>query len=143
QLNPRPGVLSFHALEVTPTIREVAEDWSEADGALDTTMFLSSAVVTIGLTVWPGQRGLLDQIKQFFAPWARPYLVVSDTDWVNSRQIQLRTDPWQNPIEVRGGGSILIREVQLAFKAPRGVWEDTALQVFNIGAVLADTNGLI
>lgn len=142
-LNPRPGVLAFHAIEVVPTVREVSEDFAQADGTLDTTMWVSSAAVTLGLTVMPNQPGLLDQLMKFMVPWARPYLVVTDTDWPASRQIQLRADPWQHPLEIRGGGSVKIRELQLAFKAPRGMWEDTVTQVFDIGAVLTDTNGLV
>jgi hypothetical protein len=142
-LNPRPGVLALHAIEITPTVREVTEDWAQADGALDTSQWMSAAAVTLGITVMPSQPGVLDQLTQFLAPWARPYLIVTDTDWLAARQIQLRADPWQHPLEIRGGGSIKIREMQLAFKAPRGVWEDSNIQIFDLGAVLTDTNGMV
>jgi len=142
-LNPRPGVLALHGMEVTPTIREVSEDFAQSDGALDTSMFLSAAAVTLNITVLQNQPGLQDLLTQFLAPWSRPYLIVTDTDWPNSRQLQLRADPWQHPLEIRGGGNIKIREMQLAFKAPRGLWEDTAVQMYRIGAVLTDTNGLV
>ena len=141
-LNPRPGVLAFHGLEITPTVRVVSEDWAQMDGALDTTQWLSAAAVTVNVTVLPNQPGLLDQLTAFCVPWARPYLVVTDTDWPNARQIQLRADPWQHPLDVRQGPP-RVREVQLAFTAPRGMWEDTITQFSRFAVDIADSTGMV
>lgn len=127
--------------EVTATVRGVSEDRATADGALDTTQWLSAAAVTIDLaavnTVLP-VLPTLDQIGGLLLPWARPYLVVTDSEWSSPRQIQVRFDSHTHPYEQDS-----YRQVQLAFKAPRGLWEDTAIQQFTLAADVTDTTGFV
>jgi hypothetical protein len=74
--------------EVTATVRGISEDRAQADGALDTTQWLSAAAVTIDLTavnVTTPVLPTLDQIGGLLLPWARPYLVVTDSEWSSPR----------------------------------------------------------
>src|SRR6266487_892697 len=108
--------------EVTATVRGVSEDHATADGALDTTAFLSAAAVTIDLmavNLGTPVAATLDSLSGLLLPFARPYLVVTDSEWSSPRQIQLRFDSHTHPYE-----QDTYRAVQLAFKAPRAVWED-------------------
>lgn len=129
--------------EVTAAVRAVSEDWANADGASDTTKWLSAAAVTIDLAAvgWPGGDSIaavLDQIAGLCLPWARPYLTVADTEWAAPRQIQLRFSSHTHPYEMD-----TYRQVQLAFVAPRGLWEDTVPQVFTVAADVPDGTGLV
>src|SRR6266487_1186676 len=108
--------------EVTATVRGVSEDHATADGALDTTAFLSAAAVTIDLmavNLGTPVAATLDSLSGLLLPFARPYLVVTDSEWSSPRQLQLRFDSHTHPYEQDS-----YRAVQLAFKAPRAVWED-------------------
>jgi hypothetical protein len=127
--------------EVTASVRAVSEDRAFADGALDTTQWLSAAAVTIDLaavnTVTPVLT-TLDQMAGLLLPFARPYLVVTDSEWAAPRQIQVRFDSHTHPYEQDN-----YRAVQLAFKAPRGQWEDTTIQQFTLAADVTDTTGFV
>ncbi|HEY5985812.1 MAG TPA: hypothetical protein VIV12_05420 [Streptosporangiaceae bacterium] len=135
---PRAGI-AYQGHEVTAAVREVAQDSANADGQFDTTQWLSSAAVTLNLVLYSGTRALLDEIAQYLLPWTRPYLIVDDGEWAAPRRIQLRFDSHSHPIETGVGAQ---RKVQYAWKAPRGLWEDTARQVFEIAADVPDTTGL-
>ena len=129
--------------EVTAAVRAVSEDWANADGSSDTTKWVSSAAVTIDLAAVGAAGGdsigqVLDKIGGLCLPWARPWLVVTDTEWPAPRQIQLRFDSHSHQYELD-----TIRQVQLSFKGPRGLWEDTTLQIFDIGADVPDSTGLV
>jgi hypothetical protein len=127
--------------EVTATVRAVSEDRAQADGALDTTAFLSAAAVTIDLAainIGTPVGPTMDQMAGLLLPFARPYLVVTDTEWASPRQIRVRFDSHTHPYEQDN-----YRAVQLAFKAPRGVWEDTAIQQFTLAADVTDTTGFV
>src|SRR6266516_511827 len=127
--------------EVTATVLGVSEDSAQADGSLDTTHFLSAAAVTIELmavnTVTP-VLPTLDLLAGMLAPFARPYLVVTDSEWSSPRQIQVRFDSHSHPYEQDS-----YRAVQLAFKAPRGLWEDTTIQQVTLAVDVTDTTGLV
>ena len=127
--------------EVTATVRGISEDRAQADGALDTTQWLSAAAVTIDLTavnVTTPVLPTLDQIGGLLLPWARPYLVVTDSEWSSPRQIQVRFDSHTHPYEQDN-----YRAVQLAFRAPRGLWEDVAIQQVTLSADTVDTTGFV
>ena len=107
--------------EITATVRGVSEDHATADGALDTTQWLSAAAVTIDLAaVNTGTpvAATMDSLAGLLLPFARPYLVVTDSEWSSPRQIQLRFSSHTHPYE-----QDTYRAVQLAFVAPRGLWE--------------------
>lgn len=125
------------SLEFTPTVREVTEDLAARDGTLDTTQWLGAGAVTLTLMAVDGIAAVLDQIGGLCVPWARPYLVVSSNEWTSDRQVQVRFDSVTHPIE-----SSTYRAVQLAWKAPAGVWEDTATQQWTIAAGLPDLTGV-
>ena len=127
--------------EVTMSVRGVSEDHATADGALDTTAWLSAAAVTIDLAavdIGGPVATTLDQMTALLLPFARPYLVVTDTEWASPRQLQIRFDSHTHPYEQSN-----YRAVQLAFKAPRAVWEDTTIQQVTLAADLLDTTGFV
>jgi len=137
-VKPAAGI-AFQGMEVTASPRTAENDLALADGTDDETAFLGSAAVTMDLTVLhPGTRAVLDALASYLVPSARPRLVVSDDEWVTDRQLVLRFDSHAHPITIQKGR---IREVQLAWKAPRGCWEDTGIQQWTIGADVPDVTG--
>jgi hypothetical protein len=127
--------------EVTATVRSVSEDHATADGALDTTQWLSAAAVTIDLAavnLGTPVAATMDSLAGLLLPFARPYLVVTDSEWASPRQIQVRFSSHTHPYEQDN-----YRAVQLAFVAPRGVWEDQTIQQFTLGADVLDTTGFV
>jgi Siphovirus-type tail component, C-terminal domain len=123
--------------EVTAAVREVTVDAAGGDGSLDTTQWLSAAAVTLELTATSTVTTVLDMLGGFCVPWSRPWLVISDDTWTTARQIQLRFDSHAHPY-----ADPSYRSVQLAWKAPRGLWEDTAVQSWTLAADVPDTFGL-
>lgn len=124
-------------MEFTATVREVAEDNAGADGSYDTTQWLGAGAVTVTLAAVDTVADVLDAVAQFLVPWSRPYLVVSDDEWSSDRQVRLRFDSQTHPAELPG-----YRQVQLAWKAPAGLWEDTSQPVYEIAADVPDLTGL-
>jgi hypothetical protein len=127
--------------EITATVRSVSEDHAAADGALDTTQWLSAAAVTIDLAavnLGTPVAATMDSLSGLLLPFARPYLVVTDSEWSSPRQIQVRFSAHTHPYEQDN-----YRAVQLAFVAPRGLWEDTTIQQVTLGADVLDTTGFV
>lgn len=137
-IRPRAGIV-LQGLEVQASPRVVAEDYADSDGAYDTTQYLTSAAVTLNLAYPTGDRGLMDEVASFCVPSVRPYLVVSDDQWLTGRQLALRFDSHAHPIAT---GTGLNRVAQYQFKAPRGLWEDTALAEITIPASVAESTGI-
>jgi hypothetical protein len=136
-IHPREGI-AWQGHDFTVSAREVAEDRAWADGTDDTTAWLGAGAFTMTLRYYTGSRALIDEVAAFCVPWSRPYLVVSDSEWVSDRQVMLRYETSAKPIEIRQG---LVRTAQYSWKAPNGVWEDTARQMWVIAADVPDTTG--
>lgn len=138
-VKPATGI-ALQALDVTGSIREDAEDDPNSDGSLDFTRYLGPGAVIMELKLTSGTRAALDALARFCAPHARPYMTVTDSEWSAARRIMLRAESWAHPVQARQG---LTRLVQYAWKAPLGVWEDTAPQTTEILADVPDTTGMV
>lgn len=138
-LYPVTGIY-VSSIDSVPAVREVTEDRPGADGSIDRTEYLTTAAVTIDMTLSQTFRAVLDQLNQYLAPWARPWLIVSDDEWTSDRRIQLRADTGSRPYTAPDYPAVL--RVQMQWKAPAGVWEDTALSVYEIASDVPDVTGL-
>lgn len=127
-LLPNDGVRTAELDAGFPEIREVTEDRTDDDGTRDTTLYHGASAVSISMVIFDqpfvlSARALLDQITRFCRPGARPYLVVSDTNWLfGPRRIQLRADQRSAPF-VGGRDAAGVMNVQCQWKAPLGIWE--------------------
>jgi hypothetical protein len=140
QVMPRPGV-AFQGLSAAGTVRAVTESRQGGHGTRDTTASFDDAAVTLTLRLWQNTRALLDEFAAFLHPAARPVLVVTDTEWAQPRQLQLRFDSGNSPVELGVGQT---RNVQYAWRAPAGVWEAAAQVSVNAPAIIeGDTGGLL
>lgn len=141
-LRPRDGIAVSKLDLGFPGIREVVEDRTDTSGALDTTSFHGASAVTLTLTLFQQgtTRALIDELRSYCGPSQRPYLVVSDDEWTSGdRRIQLRADQQSAPIE---SGKGALREVQVGWKAPDGIWETAAPVTVTLAADIASTVGL-
>jgi len=136
---PRTGV-ALQTLNIDPSVREVIDDRTGSDGLVDNTLYLGPSAVSMSLRLFSATRALLDEFSAFLAPWARPYLVISDTDWTADRRIRLRTDTYSKPLEAGQG---LTRVVQFQWKAPDGIMEGATLQTVNVMPTIDPTTGLV
>ena len=139
-LRPRDGI-AHTSLDVGfPAVREVAADRTDDNGTDDTTSRHGAAAVSLALTLYElgTTRDLLDEFKTYCRPGQRPYLVVTDDEWPQIRQLQLRADQVSAPIEVKNG---VMRKIQASWKAPGGTWEDTENTELTIAADLPSTSG--
>lgn len=139
---PQPGV-AVTSLEVEPVVRGVVNDRVDANGTVDSTLYLSEATVTLELLLYdatgttPSQAAFLDQIGPLLNPRLRPWLIVADQEWAAPRQLtvrlgsmsKVRTDPTNWP-------------VQINWVAPDGVWESAVQETASIPPFIPATTGL-
>lgn len=140
---PRDGV-SVMSLDVQPTVRTVTEERVNAHGQVDNTLYLSTASVTMDLRLWTNDIGTQtaedfdDEINLFLNPSLRPNLVVSNDQWSTDRQLSVRFDSktalFDNP---------MTQDVQIAWKAPAGVWQAPVPTVVIANSYIAATGGLV
>lgn len=106
----------------SPAVREVVDDRTDADGTDDETAYHGARAVSVDVRVLdtPGQ--LADQLTGFMHPRRRPYLCIVDDEWGGERRLRLRASQWTNPLDTMSGR---LRDVQLQWRAPDGVWEAT------------------
>jgi hypothetical protein len=118
--------------------REVVEDAPDADGTLDSTAFIGSRVVTIGVRVLrdngPAVHVLADRLAAFTSPRLRPYLYVQ-RDEEPERRLQLRRSQWSAPIAKGRALDIVAQWV-----APTGVLESAELQSSTVSAAGPGSN---
>jgi hypothetical protein len=138
-VKPRTNV-GFQGLAVAGTVREVADPSPGQDGSIDETKFADVAAVTLSLRVTGAFRGFLDELGQYCAPYARPYLEVSDDEWAGPRRLYIRFDSNNAPI-VTGTGQT--RVVALSWKVPAGCWQDASGVEYDIPGSQAVTGGVI
>jgi hypothetical protein len=123
-----------------PTVRAVSQGRPDADGEDDTTQHHGAAAVTLELLLVPRPRigrtltGLLDALRPFCHPAARPYLEVErdGTQW----RIRLRAEQGSAPLTSPGH-----QKVQLGWRAPDGVMESLAEEMGTADAVPTDEGG--
>jgi hypothetical protein len=115
----------LHITEVDygyPEVREVSDDRTQADGAIDQTEFFGSRVVTLTGKIaidWQshGRRQVvMDRLAPFLVPGARPWLY-SRFDDGQVRRIMLRPDQFSRPQIAN------VQDISLSFKSPTGVHE--------------------
>lgn len=135
----RDGI-AFQGLDVAGAVRAVSEPVARRDGTWDTTEFADTAAVTLSLQLYGSFRSILDELAQYCAPYARPYLKVSDDEWTGDRVLKLRYDSGSGPV---GLGTGRTRKVALSWKVPSGGWEAATATEYWIPASAAATTGLI
>lgn len=133
---PRLDII-FTTLDVPfPAVRTVSEDRTDTDGADDHTSGHGARSVSVGLRVFDTPAQLVDEINGYLHPRMRPWLVVDESEWTAPRRLRLRVDQFSSPIPNYG---FVLRDVQLQWQAPDGVWEAASATEF---VVAADT-GLV
>lgn len=157
---PADGVAAT-SLEVEPVVRVVAEDRVGGNGSFDTTTYLSAATVTLNLLLYGepatvgatgygatyqstyggvvgmGQAAFMDALGPLLSPAARPYLIVTDDDWLTARQLTVRLDSMQ---KIRSDPTNW--PVQINWVAPNGVWESAVEETAAVPAFVPSTTGL-
>lgn len=140
-LRNRPGVAHVGLDKGFPAVRAVEEEMPDDDGVTDNTARYGAAAVTLTLRLYQqgGTRAVIDELASYCDPAMRPCLIVEDDEWPVARQVKLRADQMSAPIE-SGKGSI--REVQVSWKAPHGVWEAAAEEHLMIPVDIPSSAGM-
>lgn len=114
-----------------PAVRAVTQPRGGRNGEDDTTQFHGAAAVTLDLTLNPAigsLTALLDAVRSFCRPAARPYLVVERDG--TQRRIQLRADQASSPLV-----DPTHQLAQISWRAPDGVMEALAEEIGTAEAV--------
>lgn len=141
QIQPVDGV-SAMSLDVQPTVRAVTEDRVGSAGAQDTTLLLSAAAVTLTLRLYPtgggaGPEVFLDALGPLLNPASRPYLIVTNSQWAQQRQMTVRFDSRVAPVS-----DPTFTDAVISWKAPNGVWEASALTNLTVPVSLPSATGI-
>lgn len=117
----------------SPDIRASVQDRVGSDGTYDRTQFHGARNVSLECRLSDAPASKLDTLLGFLHPHKRPYLVLTDSDWVGSqtRRLLLRSDQWSDDIT---NTSSWWRDVQLQWVAPDGVWESFDLYSYSVEA---------
>lgn len=124
----------------SPETRAVADNRTDEDGTDDETQHHGARAVSAVVKLCDIPAVLVDQLNSYLHPRSRPYLVVADDEWPAARRLRLRADQWSSPIDHLAH---LVREHQLSWRAPDGVWEASDLATFTLNAAEGDTAGRI
>lgn len=137
---PADGV-SAQVLDVTAPARAVTEDRVAAHGSYDTTRYASAAAVSLSLLLYPGVTQtpelFWDSLAPLLSPGLRPFLIVDNDQWSQSRQLTVRYDSTAKPFSDPTSWP-----VQISWQAPAGVWEGSVLSTATIQSFIASTTGL-
>lgn len=122
----------------SPEVREVVDPRTDDDGTWDNTSLYGARACTVELLVASAARPFEDQVARYLHPSLRPYLVVADDGWAQTRRLMLRTDQWSAPLTTDLAPDQ--RKIQLQWKAPDGIWEavDTVEETV-LGDLFTDT----
>ena len=138
---PADGVAA-QVLDVAAPARAVEEDRAGAHGSYDTTRFLAAAAVSLTLLLFSGTsqtpEKFLDSLGPLLTPALRPYLIVTNDQWSQPRQLAVRFDSSAKPLSDPTNWP-----VQVSWKAPAGVWEAANLATAIIGAFTASSTGFV
>lgn len=134
-IGPETG-FSRASLDIgSASVRAVSQPRPGRDGEDDTTAHHGSAAVTLQLLLkaGPGRTltSLLDSLRSFCHPAARPFLVVEKDG--TQRRIRLRAEQGTAPITNPNH-----QQVQVGWRAPDGVWESLA-EKLGVAEAIADT----
>jgi hypothetical protein len=137
---PADGVAA-QILDVAAPARAVTEDRVAAHGSYDTTRYLSAAAVSLTLLLYPGTtqtpEKFLDGLGPLLNPALRPYLIVSNDQWAQARQLTVRYDSASKPLSDPTNWP-----VQLSFQAPAAVWEGASLTAATLQSLIPSNTGL-
>ncbi len=120
-LYPRPGLVLLNITAPGPAIRQVTESRPDDDGEDDTTQRYGGRAVSIELLAVDTPAAFVEELGGWLHPALRPYLVVTDDEWAQSRRIQLRADQWTAPMVADQAPTQ--RNIQAQWRAPYGIWE--------------------
>ena len=138
---PADGVAA-QVLDVSAPARAVEEDRCGAHGSYDTTRFLSAAAVSLTMVLYLGAtqtpEKFLDALGPLLTPALRPYLIVTNDQWSQPRQLTVRYDSAAKPLSDPTNWP-----VQVSWKAPNGVWEAANLVSSVIQAFIATSTGFV
>ena len=138
---PADGVAA-QVLDVSAPARAVEEDRAGAHGSYDTTRFLSAAAVSLSMLLFLGvtqtPEKFLDALGPLLTPALRPYLVVTNDQWSQPRQLTVRFDSSAKPLSDPTSWP-----VQVSWKAPNGVWEASNLLAAVVQAFIASSTGFV
>lgn len=123
----------------SPDIRAVAEARTDDDGERDSTLLHGARACSIELLVTEGARAFEDEISRYLHPRNRPYLVVTDDEWAQTRRLRLRSDQFDWPQGVDLPRQM--RRVQVQWKCPDGVWEADELAFEDVNADIPSSTG--
>jgi hypothetical protein len=139
-LRPRDGIGTVELDWGFPEVRAQVQNRTDNDGSIDTTEYFGASAVSMTLKLYrPGTtRAIIDELNSFRHPALRPYLVVDDDEWSQPRRIMLRADQQAAPIAAGQGA---LRQVQVGWKAPDGVWETNDLVEELVTADVSGTTG--
>lgn len=118
-----------------PAARADVEDRTEDDGTEDRTAHHGARAVSIGLRGLDDPDAVVAELGGFVHPASRPYLVATNTGWIQERRLRLRVD--QGGAPQAGPLYPFARDVQAQWVAPSGVWETSAESMFVVPADLA------
>lgn len=123
----------------SPTIREVIDD-QVGDGSDDRSLYVGPRTAAVELRIMDDTETTMGQLRPFLSPRRRPRLMVTDTSWAQERRLVLRGSQW--PGERTGVGD-RIRDVQLQWVVPAGVWEAAVLSTATVAAATGGGDGRV
>lgn len=117
-----------------PEVRDDVSVSTDTDGTDDHTQRHGARAVSIALrSLDEGMDAVIAELGAFMHPALRPYLHVSNSDWIDGeRRLLLRASAGGAP--VAGPLYPFARDVQAQWTAPRGVWEAVNLTQFVVNA---------
>lgn len=138
-LYPREDLVLMGLAPGSPQVRVVSEPRPDGDGVIDTTSHYGGRQLAVDLLAIDTPAAILDELTAFTGPGARPYLVVSDDEWAQTRRLRLRVDQWSAPLQAVQ--SPTIRAMQAQWFCPDGTWEDADEATLTVNADSPSTTG--
>lgn len=115
-----------------PATREDVEERTDDDGTDDRTAHHGSRAVAINFREVDSPDAVVAELGGFVHPAMRPYLVMSNDQWLQERRLRLRIAQGDAP--QAGPLYPFARDVQAQWVAPSGVWETSAATTFVVNA---------
>lgn len=121
-----------------PSVRAVAEDRPGGDGTEDHTAYLGARNVSIDMVLWGNgdvrPPALLDQLRSYCSPRARPWLLYRYDGETSERRMRLRVDGQSAPVSVERRTSIA---TQASWLCPSGLAEAVDEQTIILSPVVS------
>jgi hypothetical protein len=104
-----------------PAIRVVSNVRPDDDGEDDTTRHYGATSCAIRLLATATPAAWVDELGSYMHPESRPYLVVDDDEWAQTRRLRLRSDTWDKPMDAEQAPTQ--RNILAQWRAPDGAWQ--------------------